>query len=155
MRFLVVGKRIFLLTAEARSEDAAKALAAPLFASFEVLPEFARRAAVKAPPWGRFTIPDGNCSVLMPGEPAVETGKGPKDLGEGRMRTYTGYHPEQALVLLAGCVELPPAVRKQLSPEEILDKGAEKGGRKINLGQYPGREWHSAKDSKPRTVMRT
>src|SRR5207248_5648282 len=53
-RYVMVGKRIFLLTVEARTEDDAKRLAATLFASFEVLPEFARSAEAKPPAWERF-----------------------------------------------------------------------------------------------------
>jgi hypothetical protein len=154
LRYIMVGKRFFVLTVEARTEGEAKAVAAPFFASFDVLPELARRADVTAPAWERFTLPDAKVSVFLPGKPSLEEGKGPEDLGQGRMKTWTSYHPKQAIILLAVVVEVPPAVRKQLSPEAILDRYGEKGGRPITLGKYSGREWQSTKESKQREVMR-
>jgi hypothetical protein len=104
IRFLMVGKRMFILTAEGRTNNDAEQLAAAMFASFAVLPEFARNAKVKAPTWERFPIPDVGVSVLMPGKPSAEEGKGPEELGKGRMKTHIGYHPEQAMILSVVCI---------------------------------------------------
>jgi hypothetical protein len=152
IRYLMVGKRIFILTVEARTEKEAKQLAMALFASFEVLPELTRTAEVKAPAWERFQITAGKFSVLMPGKPTLAESKGPDYLGEAPMKTFTGYHPEQAMILLALYIEVPHGIRKKLTPEDILDKYGKKG-RKINLGKYPGREFEAG-EGKQREIMR-
>jgi hypothetical protein len=154
IRYVIVGKRIFVLTAEAKTEKDAQELGKVLFASFEVLPELARSVEVKAPAWERFHVPAGKFSVLMPGEPSLEESKADEELGGGAMKVYTAYHPDQALVLAAISVELPEEIRKKLSPDDILDRKVKKG-RKITLGKYPGRELEETQQGKGRGITRT
>src|SRR5262249_39440783 len=63
VRYVIVGKRMFLLSVEAKNAQDGRPLAATFFGSFEVLPKLARTAEFKAPPWERFDLPGGG-SVL-------------------------------------------------------------------------------------------
>lgn len=77
------------------------------------------------PKWKVFTPPDGRFSVLMPGQPKMETQVQKTYMGEIQLQIFVAQPPNQEVAYLVTYNDFPDSYGQITSPEEILKDAQE------------------------------
>jgi hypothetical protein len=102
--------------------------------------------------WQKFTSPDGDFTVQLPGKPLVQTKKVPSPFGDMEMKLYLRPDEDGVMYGVVSC-QMPKAVVRQGKGDEILDglvagfvlgaDGQDLTQEKTTLGKYPGRAFRA------------